>query len=156
MKKTADKIKRLVKRKPNAFLTDHAYQLASLRYAPEMSEVIWEVKQAFARGIDPEPCFHGCSDTFFLKDLEDEPIAVFKLEHSHRELAAYRMDHQNFAGVPPTVLTTLDHPLWGGVKTGSCQLFVKGVFLLSSLTNGCFQTLLQPLSVAWLPWISGL
>ncbi len=139
MRKTANKIKSLVEKNPKILITDEAYQLATLRFAPEMAEVIWEVKRAFEKVLEAEACMSGCSDTYFLKDLEDRPIAVFKLERCLRELAAYRMDYRHFANVPPTVMTTLDHAQWGGLKTGSCQLFVKGSVSAVELDTRLFE-----------------
>lgn len=125
MRKTADKIKKYLQIHPHALLDDKAYQLASLRHAPDMAGVIWEVKRAFEKGIAPERSLHGSSATFFLKDCDSRPIAVFKRDQSFHELAAYRLDRNHFAGVPQTVITTLEHPLFAGKITGSCQYFVK-------------------------------
>lgn len=124
MHKTAEKVKHLFVKRPSLLITDEAYQLASLRHAPEMADVIWEVKRALQQGILPEASPHGACGTYFLKDCESRPIAVFKRDHYIREVAAYRLDHDRFAGVPPTVVTTLEHSLWGGKATGSCQYFV--------------------------------
>jgi len=124
MRKTADKIKSYLFTYPLTFVTDEAYQLASLKHAPDMADVIWEVKRALKKGIAPERSLSGTSGTFFLKDCEGEPIAVFKKEHCLHELAAYRLDYKHFAGVPQTALTTLEHPLLEGKQTGSCQMFV--------------------------------
>ena len=124
MRKTVDKVKNWMGSRPCALITDEAYQLASLRHAPDMADVIWEVKRAFEKGIDPESCSHGASPTYFLKDCEGRPIAVFKKDNCWQEVAAYRLDYHHFAGVPQTVITTLEHPLWGKA-TGSCQYFVK-------------------------------
>jgi|GEM_PF-6695694 len=124
MRKTAEKVKHLFVKKPALLITDAAYQLASLRHAPEMADVIWEAKRAMERGVTPESSTQGSCATFFLKDCEHRPIAVFKRDHYLREVAAYRLDYEHFAGVPPTVIATLDHPIWGGKATGSCQYFI--------------------------------
>ncbi len=123
MRKTAQKIKHLMVEKRPFVLPDESYHLATLKYAPDMAEVIWEVKRAFAKGIEPTRSTHGTSQTYFLNDCEGVPIAVFKRFNFYRELAAYRLDYDHFAGVPQTVLTTLEHPFWGKA-TGSCQLYV--------------------------------
>lgn len=125
MRKTAEKVKQLFVKRPLLLVTDEAYQLASLRHAPEMADVIWEVKKAWQHGVIPEASPHGACGSFFLKDCEHKPIAIFKRDHYIREVAAYRLDHGRFAGVPPTVITTLEHPIWGGKATGSCQYFVS-------------------------------
>ena len=124
MRQTVEKVKHLFVKRPSLLVTDEAYQLASLRYAPEMADVIWEVKRAFAQNILPEASPHGACGTFFLKSCEHQPIAVFKRDQYRREVAAFRLDHERFAGVPPTVVTTLEHPIWGGKATGSCQYFM--------------------------------
>jgi len=125
MRKTADKIKNYLRIYPQALLNDEAYQLASLKHAPDMADVIWEVKRAFQKGIAPERSLHSSSGTFFLKDCDGEPIAVFKKDQSLHEFAAYRLDHNHFAGVPQTVITTLEHPAFEGKQTGACQSYVK-------------------------------
>jgi hypothetical protein len=125
MRKTVDKVKNYLHHHPHVFITDAAYQLSSLKHAPEMAEIIWEVKKALDKGIPPERSLHGSTATLFLKDCNGSPIAVFKNERCLYELIAYRLDYGHFAGVPQTVLTTLDHPLLGGRQTGSCQMFVQ-------------------------------
>ncbi len=99
--------------------------LDTLKHAPCMEEVIWKIKRALEKGRAPERSRQGTTQTYFLKDSEDHPIAVFKLNHAIEEYAAFRLDHDRFAQVPPTVITMLDHPIWGGEKTGSCQLFIQ-------------------------------
>lgn len=126
MRNTADKIKGLVQKKPNPFINDEAYQLASLRYAPDMAGIIWEVKRALAQGMAPERSAHSSTSTFFLRDCEGVPIAVFKPYDFIHEVIAYRLDHRRFAGVPQTVFATIDHPIFNGKTAGSCQEFVKG------------------------------
>eukprot|EP00879_Flechtneria_rotunda_P001456 GHRR01001610.1.p1 GENE.GHRR01001610.1~~GHRR01001610.1.p1 ORF type:complete len:608 (+),score=281.81 GHRR01001610.1:779-2602(+) len=48
-------------------------------------------------------------------------------EGAAREVAAYVLDHQHFAGVPPTALVSafVDSPEGGAVKVGSLQQFVE-------------------------------
>jgi len=125
MRPTVRKIARLLVFHPDVFVNDPAYQLATLRYAPGMSEVIWEVKRALKKGLVPFKSEHGTSETYFLRGENGKPIAIFKLEHYMREYAAYRLDYKGFAGVPPTVITTLCDPVFGGEVTGSCQLFIE-------------------------------
>ncbi|MCC5832765.1 MAG: hypothetical protein JJU12_06965 [Chlamydiales bacterium] len=126
MRPTVRKISRFLTFHPDIFVNDPAYQLATLRHAPEMSEIIWEVKQALKKGIAPIKSDHGTSETFILRGIDERPIAVFKLDHYVKEYAAYRVDHKRFANVPPTVVTTLEDPVFGGKATGSCQLFIEG------------------------------
>ncbi|NGX60931.1 MAG: hypothetical protein K940chlam9_00406 [Chlamydiae bacterium] len=135
---TERKIKSLIQKRPGIFVTDPAYQMASCRHAPEMSEIIWEVKRAMARGIDPEVCDHGATETYLLKGEDGTPLAIFKLENYLPELAAYRLDHKRFAKVPPTALTTLSHPIWKGEKTGSCQFYLsEGVSASNYMWDEC-------------------
>lgn len=121
MRSSAEKIKKACLGK---FINDEAYHLSSLRHAPEMSKIVHEIKKALAAGISPVKAEHSTSDVFLLKSRDEENIAVFKLDRYIHEYAAYRMDHEHYAGVPPTVITTLEHPLWEGKKTGSCQLYM--------------------------------
>lgn len=135
MPSTTTKINKLLQNDPHLLVTDDAYHLATLRHAPSMGEVIWEVKQALAKGVSPERSRHGISETYFLKNTRGKPIAVFKLKNVIKEYAAYRLDHYRFATVPPTVITTLHHPLWHGKRTGSCQLYVNESLLAVQFTR---------------------
>lgn len=88
----------------------------------------------------PELTFEGTSGTYLLKNRGQRPMCVFKPideeafapnnprglvgpfgnpslrkgilsgEGCIREVAAYLVDHENFSGVPETLLTTLTHP----------------------------------------------
>lgn len=124
MRSTANKVKQFVHAKPSLFTCDPTYQLRSLRHAPDMCEVIYEIKRAFEAGIEPEKCDHATTRAFFLKDKYGVTMGVFKLDYYIKEYATYRLDHDNFAGVPPTIITTFSHPLFKGEATGSLQLFV--------------------------------
>jgi hypothetical protein len=125
MRLTADKLKNLIKSHPTILITDPAYHLASLYYAPEMAEIIQEVKEAFKLGITPERCEYGTTEIFFLKNACRETIAVFKTQRYWHEIAAFRLDHERFAGVPSTVLATIYHPTFGGWKIGACQKYIE-------------------------------
>lgn len=124
MNPTIKKITQFLALHSDAFINDPAYQMATLRHAPEMSEIIWKVKRALKKGIVPIKSDHG-SSTYFLFDEDEKPIAIFKLDFYTREYAAYRLDHHAFARVPPTVITTLSHSVFGGEVTGSCQLYIE-------------------------------
>lgn len=141
MRLASDKIVNYLANHPNIFINDPAYQLNTLRYAPEMSGVIWEVKRALKKGVNPEKCKHGTSGTYLLKDEEEMPIALFKREAYLKEYAAYRLDYEHFAGVPPTVITTLSHPVWGGLATGSCQLFIEDAIPAVEMSRNEYQKL---------------
>lgn len=124
MRPTVKKVARYLYFHPTIFVNDPAYQLRTLAHAPEMSGVVWEAKRALAKGVSPIKCEHGTGKTYLLRDEEEKPLAIFKLNDHLREYAIYRLDHRRFARVPPTVLTTLTHPLFGENVTGSCQLYV--------------------------------
>lgn len=135
MRTTTQKVRWFLHDHPKIFVNDPAYRLATLRYAPEMGEVIWEVKRALKKGIMPEKCEDATSPTFFLKGEDEKPIAVFKLSYYLKEYASYRLDHKGFAGIPPTVITTLSHPLFGGEVEGSCQLYVSDSVSVAHLSS---------------------
>ncbi|MCH9627832.1 MAG: hypothetical protein S4CHLAM2_14780 [Chlamydiales bacterium] len=138
MRPTVKKVSRFLTYHPEVFINDPAYQLSTLRHAPEMSDVIWEVKRALKKGISPEKSMQGTSETYFLKDEEGKPLAVFKLEHYLQEYATYRLDHKGFSGVPPTVIAAFTHPLFGGEATGSCQLYVEDSISAVELSESVF------------------
>lgn len=130
---TVEKIKGLIH--PAKLVTDPAYEMSHLKYAPEMSDRIAEVKHALEKGVEPEKAAHGSEGTYFLKSVQGERLIVFKQnEYALRECIAYRLDYRRFAGIPQTAMTTLAHPLWGGAKRGSCQLYVEGRAVVE-LTN---------------------
>lgn len=145
MRPTVRKVARYLYFHPTIFVNDPAYQLSTLAHAPEMSGVIWEVKQALAKGISPIKCEHGTGKTYLLRDEDQMPLAIFKLDDHLREYAAYRLDHKRFAHVPPTVLTTLTHPLFGENAIGSCQLYVEATPAVEIATNR--YAALEPASV---------
>ncbi len=141
MRPTVQKISRFLFFHPDVFVNDPAYQMRTLRYAPEMSDVIWEAKRALKKGIAPIRSEHGTSNTFILRGEDERPLAIFKLDHYMREYAAYRLDYQRFANIPPTVVATLYDPELGGRVTGSCQLFVEDADLaveLEAKAVNCF------------------
>jgi len=105
----------------------------------------------------PELCDEGVNGTYFMKDKDGKIIGVFKPtdeegnsgnnpkkssdsafvnrgiiqgEGALREVVAYKMDKDNFAGVPETFLTTLYHPSFRTDepekgKFGSLQKFIE-------------------------------
>lgn len=136
MRKTSEKIKAFIKQQEGIFRCDPAYHLKTLSHAAEMSTVIWEVERALARGIEPRRCFEGTTELYYLMDCDEKPVAIFKIPkyscgEMMREIAAYRLDHERFAGVPPTVLATLSHPIFGGKREGICQLFIQDAVSVS-------------------------
>lgn len=139
MRSTVQKISNYLFFHPDVFVNDPAYQLATLRHAPEMSEIIWEVKRAFKKGIGPVKSEHGTSSTYILRGEDEQPAAIFKIDYPIKEYAAFRLDHKRFANIPPTVLTTLYHPEWGGAVTGSCQLFVEDAVTVVEIESRAFK-----------------
>lgn len=114
------------------------YHIPSLVQAPEMATILWEIERAFEKGIEPEKVKGGTTEAYFLKDCEGERIAIFKPcevndPRARNEVAAFRLDHERFAGVPPTVLTTLTHPLFKGKVTGSCQQIIDEAVALTRI-----------------------
>jgi hypothetical protein len=113
-----------------------AYHLPSLIKAPEMAAVICEIHQAFKKGIAPIVNPGGTSQSYLIKDSSGEYICIFKpfcvgFKEAVRELAAFRLDHDHFAGVPATVQTTLSHRALKGVRSGILQLYIDGVPLVN-------------------------
>lgn len=143
LRKSVHKIQHLFESNRNLLVTDPAYQLASLKHAPEMADLIWEVKEAFKKEILPIACDTHNPSSFFLRDCEGRAIAIFKTENYWREIAAYRLDHRHFASVPPTVITTLEHPSWGKF-TGSCQLLISETVEAVTLNRLSFQEISAP------------
>jgi hypothetical protein len=117
-------IQQLFKEHASLLWPAEAYQLAKLRFAPEMSYLIWEIKEAFQDAIEPVKCEAGTTESYFLFNREKEPIALFKLHNYVNEYIAFRLDHSNFAQVPATVLSKLEHAKWGGKKIGALQQFI--------------------------------
>jgi hypothetical protein len=125
-----DKIKQMMVSNPSLLHGNSTYHLATLRKAPAMAGVLWEVKKALDQGSLPEKVEGASTDVFKLYNCTNEVIAIFKactygnVEGLSREVAAYCLDHQGFAGVPPTVITTLQHAQFGGLRRGVCQLHI--------------------------------
>jgi len=98
----------------------------------KISQVCEEVKLALKQGMEPEKSSKGSFQVFFLKDRQGSIIAVFKPEiinnQNINEYCAYLLDYKNFAGIPETIITSLDHPLWEG-RSGILQLFKSGAHL---------------------------
>lgn len=122
------------------------YHLSSLKHAPEMASILYEVQKALSSGISPQIAPLSTGYTFFLFDREKVPIAIFKIprferEESIREIAAYRLDHEHFANVPPTVFAELEHPAFKGKRTGICQLFIPSSRALVKMDPGTIDTL---------------
>lgn len=131
MQMSKDKIKQMMISHPAILHGNETYHLTSLRKAPAMAGVLWEVKKALREGMQPEKIEGASTEVFKLYDCTNEVIAIFKASsHGHndglcREVAAYHLDHDGFAGVPPTVITTLEHTLFGGSRRGVCQLHIS-------------------------------
>lgn len=127
MKEISERIKKIIQERPLIFQNDPAYHLTTLRKAPMMASTIYEIKKALANGIEPEKIKLASSVVYLMKDLQRRPLAIFKMGWHHesdprKEIAAYLLDHDNFAMVPPVVSAHFHHPLFGGTKKGSCHL----------------------------------
>lgn len=128
MHESKEKIKTLLNGSPHFFHGNTTYHLTTLRKAPAMASVIWEAKKAMGMGVLPERLERGSSAIYRLRDCGGHPIAVFKAaqawncEGTHKEISAYHLDHEGFAKVPPSVIAHFDHPLFGGLRQGVCQI----------------------------------
>lgn len=125
----AEKIKKMLHDRPLIFQNDPSYHLATLRKAPMMASTIYEIKKALDHGIDPQKITLASSTVYLMKDCESRSLAIFKMgwhpDHDARnEIAAYLLDHQNFAMVPPVVSADFNHTIFGGRKRGSCHLYM--------------------------------
>ncbi|GFP85034.1 phosphatidylinositol 4-kinase gamma 1 [Phtheirospermum japonicum] len=91
--------------------------------APRVRALVAEVAIAMASGANPEPVPSGLGGAYFLraqngdiiavaKPIDEEPLAMNNPkggETGLRESAAYFLDHDGFAGVPPTALVRFSH-----------------------------------------------
>ena len=98
-----------------------------------------EGRQGFVKGLKPMLTDEGTSGTYILRGSDKDPVGIFKPideeqfapnnprdytgffgqatfragvlsgESTLRELAAYLLDHDRFAGVPDTALVSMTH-----------------------------------------------
>ncbi|KAF0691382.1 Aste57867_17378 [Aphanomyces stellatus] len=131
--------------------------------------------QGLALGLTPELAMDGTGGTYFLKDPSQRKVCCFKPQNEEpfgpcnprgfvgplgeagfrkgvlsgeaceREVAAYLLDKDHFAGVPATTLAEVKHPAFkysdgGGVvyKMGSLQEFVRHDDVASDLSPSMF------------------
>lgn len=143
-RQTSEKIKKMVHRHPELLKGDSAYHLQTLTKVPQMASIMWEVKRGLEAGREPFKVLGGSGEVFLLNDRKGAPLAIFKPtfrtlakdEMLTREVAAFLLDHHHFAGVPPIVMTTLSHPLFGEERRGTCQLYMaEGVRALERLID---------------------
>lgn len=131
LSQSTEKVKEMTKNHPTLFQNDPAYHLSSLRKAPEMASIIWEIKSALEKGVDPEIAKGGSLFVYIMKDRQGLPIAIFKPtigpkdDSVKREVASFYLDHNHYAGVLPIVLTQLTHPIFGVDRKGSCQFYLE-------------------------------
>lgn len=129
-RQTTEKLGQLVRHNPSLLRGDPAYHLHTLVKVPEMASIIWEIKRALEAGQEPLRLSGGTGEVFVMKDRRGAPLAIFKPSISAkddmltREFTAYLLDHNHFAGVPPIVMATFSHSLFGEGRRGTCQLFV--------------------------------
>lgn len=81
-------------------------------------------QEALANQIRPQR-LSIAEETFLLFDLTAKPLAIFKPD-APLETLCFLLDHDRFAGVPPTLYTALSHSSWRGYRQGSLQLYVEG------------------------------
>jgi len=116
--------------------------------------LIERVKEGLKK-FSPEIIEEGVNGTYLMKDLRENPIAIFKPddeegrtspkslknesnreekgifpgEASHREVAAYLLDRKGFYGVPPTFRTEFSSEHFktssNKIKSGSLQQYVE-------------------------------
>jgi hypothetical protein len=120
----------------------------------QLRSVIEDCKQGLAQGLAPVLAPSGLGGTYFLRNANDSIVGVFKPEDEEayapnnprglsgrmgtrgvrsgllsgeanlREVAAYLLDHEQFANVPATVRVEVSHPTFGTTrKIGSLQEF---------------------------------
>lgn len=103
------------------------------------TELLAKVQQGFAKGLSPQLAMEGTGGAYFLRDARGKKVAVFKPSDEEpyapcnprghvgalgssglnrgilsgeaylREVAAYLLDHDNFAGVPVTLCAEARH-----------------------------------------------
>ncbi|CAK4628794.1 unnamed protein product [Aphanomyces euteiches] len=130
--------------------------------------------QGLALGLTPELAMDGTGGTYFLKDPSQRKVCCFKPQNEEpfgpcnprgfvgplgkagfrkgvlsgeaceREVAAYLLDKDHFAGVPATTLAEIKHPAFkyseGDIefKMGSLQEFVRHEDVASDLSPSLF------------------
>ncbi|MBS0624234.1 MAG: hypothetical protein JSS62_06410 [Verrucomicrobia bacterium] len=125
MKKTKNKEFSFIRLNEASLSHDPSFYSEFLQDVPQMIPILERIEHAFQQGI--EPARLQAQEAYLLKDEKQVPLAVFKpfkqsgCQDVIRECLAYRLDHQNFANVPGTIMTQLQHPLLGGRRIGSCQ-----------------------------------
>lgn len=129
-----------------------------------------DINKAFRKGLYPKLADEGLGGTYFLRGAHGHYIGVFKpgdeeamAEHNprgltgktggpgmregvrsgtahRREAAAYLLDREGFASVPPTCLAEAQHPSFCGshVKQGSFQKFVDFDDVAGDLSSSLF------------------
>jgi hypothetical protein len=91
------------------------------------------INELLSAGFIAKKIETGSFETYYIYDLENKPIAIFKpikfqKEEATKEIAAYLLDHEGFARVPKTEIVKLYHPLFGW-KRGSYHTFSEGKVL---------------------------
>jgi Phosphatidylinositol 3- and 4-kinase len=104
-------------------------KLTGSHKSASINKLVAETAVAIALGPDPI-CGKGeHSHLFYLVNRDNKKIAVIKPADSQlaaREAAAYLLDHESFAGVPPTTTIQISHPVINKTSavTVSLQRFV--------------------------------
>lgn len=128
--------------------------LGTTKCPPELRLAVEETRQGLESGIKPQLAHSGLGGTYFLRNEKKKIVGVFKPEDEEayapnnprgfpghmgsvgvrgglrsgeanvREVAAYLLDHDQFANVPATVRVEISHPSFGDApKIGSFQKF---------------------------------
>ncbi|KAL4179123.1 hypothetical protein AMTRI_Chr13g118460 [Amborella trichopoda] len=151
--------------------------IGGLHCGPHIKKLIREAVKAMESGVDPVPVQGGLGGAYYMRNLEDESIAIVKPtdeepfapnnpkglvgrtlgqpglhqsipvgETGVREVAAYLLDHDSFAKVPPTILIKITHPVFHVrdrkprtiSKIASFQQFVAHEYNASDLGSSKF------------------
>ncbi|XP_078148690.1 phosphatidylinositol 4-kinase gamma 1-like [Carex rostrata] len=110
-----------------------------------INELVAETAVAITLGPDPI-CEKGeHSHLFYLVNSNNKKFAVIKPADSQsaaREAAAYLLDHEGFAGVPPTTTIKISHPVMNKTNavTASLQRFVPNHSDSSEMGPSMFMT----------------
>ena len=128
----------------------------------DMADCIQQVRQGLSSGLAPRLAMEGTGGTYFLRSRGKVNVAVFKAEDEEpfapanprgyqgvmggagfrhglvsgegavREVAAYLIDHQGFAGVPPTTRVEISKKAFATPATGSVKRLSNGLSLFAN------------------------
>ncbi|KAJ4769234.1 phosphatidylinositol 4-kinase gamma-like protein [Rhynchospora pubera] len=110
-----------------------------------INEMVAEIAVTITLGPDPIRGKGDFSNLFYLVNRENKKFAIIKPADSQaaaREAAAYLLDHEGFAGVPPTTVIKISHPVLHKTSavTASVQRFVPNISDSSEMGPSMFVT----------------